>query len=98
MSVKGPPHIAYGIIPKTKDRSHDRVMVTKPSLSEMGCEPRTKMKGKMPAMKVTVKLIIREESALSCPLTSDTTTEKNMKSELTRRASPTLRLIPFQFI
>ena len=95
---KGPPQRAYGSIPNTNERSHDRVMVTYPSLRVMAEDLRTNIKGKIPTVKVMVKLIISAAQALSLPFSTDVSTESSINRELTSKASPTLRLIPFQFI
>ena len=52
----------------------------------MACVSRTKMKGKIPTMKVIRKEIESAASAESCPLIKDTKTDSIMKSALTRRA------------
>ena len=58
----------------------------------------TKMKGKIPTMKVMVKEIARAARAESLPSATDTITERNMNSALTRSARPMFLLITFQFI
>ena len=85
-------------MPKTKDRSQERVMIMYPSLSEMFSARRTKMKGNIPDMKVITKLMARAARALSLPFATDTKTLRSMKSELTSRASPTFLDMTFTFI
>ena len=57
-----------------------------PSFREMEDVFRTKIKGKIPTVKVMTKLIIRAAKALSCPFQSETRTEKNMNKALTSSA------------
>ena len=58
----------------------------------------TKMKGKIPTMKVMVKEMARAASAESLPSAMETITERNIKSALTSSARPMFLLITFQFI
>ena len=97
-TVKGPPQSRYGIIPNTKDRSQDRIMIIYPSFMDMAEVLRTKMNGKTPTEKVMMKLISRAARALSFPFATDTSIEKNMNRAFTRRAKPTLRSMTFRFI
>lgn len=49
----------------------------------------TKMKGKIPTMKVIMKLMANGPSAESFPFTIETIRDRNMNSALTSRACPT---------
>ena len=66
-NVNGPPQRAYGSMPNRKESSHDRKMIMYPSFREICSVFRTKMKGKMPTVKVRAKLIRSGARALSPP-------------------------------
>ena len=85
-TLKGPPQRAYGSMPKTKDRSHERTIIMNPSFMVISGVLRTNMKGNIPTMKVMVKLIIRAARALSLPLDKETSIDRNMNNALTSRA------------
>ena len=97
-TVKGPPHRAYGSIPKMNDSSQDSTIIIYPSLRVMVGDLRTKMKGKIPTMNVMVKDMSRAVRALSFPFAMETRTERNMNRALTSRAKPTFLLITLIFI
>ena len=59
---------------------------------------RTKMKGKMPTVKVRAKLIRSGARALSPPSRREMPTDSSMNSELTRSAIPTFLDMTFRFI
>ena len=88
--VNSPPHITYGIMPKTKERSQDRTMVRNPSLSDIDPGLGTNMNGKAPARRVITKLMRRGVKPESIPYITDTTMDKNMNKALTSSAMPTL--------
>ena len=96
--VKGPPHKAYGSMPKMKERSQDRKMMRYPSLRLISGALLTNMKGNIPTVKVMVKLISRAARALSLPFATETRMEKNMNRALTSNATPTYLDITFTFI
>ena len=73
-------------------------MIMYPSLREMAGPLLTKMKGKIPQMKVIEKLIRRGASALSLPFAIETKTESSIKSALTSSATPTFLVMTFRFI
>ena len=97
MTVNGPPHRAYGKAPKMKDSIQERKIIMKPSFSEIWAFLRVKMKGKIPRLKVMVKLIRSGARALSPPSMRDTPTDSNMKRALTRRATPTFLDMTLRF-
>ena len=67
-------------------------MIIKPSLREIAELLRTKMNGKIPKVKVIIKLIINATWAPSL-FTRDTNNDRNINNALTRRAKPTFLLI-----
>ena len=84
--------------PKIKDRSHDRKMIMYPSFREIWEVFRTKKKGKIPTIKVMMKLMTSGASALSAPSWREISTDSSMNRALTSSAMPTLRDITFRFI
>ena len=96
--VNGPPHSTYGSMPNRKDSSQDRKMIMYPSLRVMLSVLRTKMKGKMPTVNVSAKLIRSGARALSPPSRSEMPADRSMNSELTRSAIPVFRDMTFRFI
>ena len=73
-------------------------MIIYPSRRVMAGARRTKMKGKMPTMKVMRKEMLSAARAESRPFSSETPTDSSMKRALTRRAYPMFLLMTFQFI
>ena len=67
-------------------------MITKPSLSDMEEERRTKIKGKAPRVNVIIKLITIGVKAPSLYI-SETNMDRNMNNAQTRSAKPTFLLI-----
>jgi hypothetical protein len=98
ISENSPPQSTYGSIPKIKERNQARTTVRKPSRSVIAGAFFTKIKGKPPTMRVIMKLMARGPKAESIPLNTETITDINMKSALTRRARPTLSDMTFTFI
>ena len=85
-------------MPKMKDSSHDRKMIMKPSFREICRVLRTKKKGKIPKMKVMVKLIRSGARAVSPPSMRETNTDSSINRALTRSATPTFLDMTFRFI
>ena len=73
-------------------------MIIYPSFREIAGALRTKIKGKIPTVKVIEKLISRAARALSLPCATETKTDSSMNRALTRRAKPTFREITLRFI
>ena len=85
-------------MPKMKDSSQDRTIIIYPSFRLIFGDLRTKMNGKIPTVKVNVKLMINAARALSFPLAMDTSMDRNMKNALARSANPTFLDMTFRFI
>ena len=96
--VNSPPQSTYGIVPKMKERTHERTMVRKPSFSERASVFFTKMNGKAPTRRVMMKLMSKGVNAESYPSIIDTIIERNINKALTRRALPTFNDMALIFI
>lgn len=85
-------------MPKTKDRSHEKTIVRKPSRRVSGVAFFTKMNGNEPTIRVIMKLITNGVKAASIPLITETMIDRNMNNALTSRALPTFMDIDLTFI
>ena len=85
-------------MPNRKDRIQERKMIMYPSRSVIPSVLRTKMKGKMPTVKVSAKLIRSGARALSPPSITEIPAATNMNSELIRSAIPVFLDMTFRFI
>ena len=80
------------------DNIHERKIIMYPSFKLIVRGLRTNMNGKIPTVKVNVKLMSSAANALSFPFPMDTRIDRNMKNALASNAKPTFLDMTFRFI
>lgn len=81
-----------------KERSHERMIMTKPSFSFVDGIARANIKGKKPTIAVMTKLMDSGPNPSSKPSYMDISTDRNMNKALTSNALPTFLDMTLKFM